>query len=213
MKPKRIILIRHGQSEANHDWAVYESIQTHKVKLTAEGVKQSIQAGKELKKIIKNESIHFYISPYTRTRETFEGLLELLGSNKYKVYEEPRLREQDAGHFRDKEVYLKNKKLRENYGKFYYRFPEGESGADVYDRVSTFLETMHRDFQKKDFPRNVIIVTHGLTMRLFLMRWFHLKVEEYEASTDPKNCEFILLSKNKSGRYEIKDGSYEGFRK
>jgi broad specificity phosphatase PhoE len=24
-------------------------------------------------------------------------------------------------------------------------FPNGESGADVYDRVSTFMETLHRD--------------------------------------------------------------------
>lgn len=106
-------------------------------------------------------------------------------------------------------MFIKNCKYRENFGKFYYRFPEGETGADVYDRVSTFLETLHRDFKKKDFPQNVVIVTHGLTMRLFLMRWFHLKVEEYEAIKNPKNCDFIILTKNKINKYEISDGTYK----
>ena len=53
---------------------------------------------------------------------------------------------------------------------FYYRIPDGESGADVYDRVSTFLETLYRDFAKPDYPENTIIVTHGMTLRLFFMR-------------------------------------------
>ena len=43
------------------------------------------------------------------------------------------------------------------------------------------MDTLHRDFQKTDFPQNVLIVTHGLTMRLFLMRWFHWTVSEFEA--------------------------------
>ena len=33
---------------------------------------------------------------------------------------------------------------RHTYGAFYYRFPHGESASDVYDRVSTFLDSMWR---------------------------------------------------------------------
>lgn len=29
------------------------------------------------------------------------------------------------------------KETRERFGRFFYRFPEGESAADVYDRVSS----------------------------------------------------------------------------
>lgn len=209
MKPKRIILIRHGESEGNTDWSVYENIQNHNIKLTSNGIEQAILAGRELKKIIGKETIHFYISPYIRTRQTYKGLLKNLDKNSSFLIEEPRLREQDTGHYREKDLYIKNRKYMENFGKFYYRFPEGESGADVYDRVSTFLETLHRDFRKKNFSQNVVIVTHGLTMRLFLMRWFHLKVEEYENTTNPKNCEFIVMTKMRNNKFQISGGTYK----
>ena len=36
---------------------------------------------------------------------------------------------------------------RREFGSFYYRFPEGESGADVYDRVTDFLGSLNREFK------------------------------------------------------------------
>lgn len=37
---------------------------------------------------------------------------------------------------------------RRSIGAFYYRFPDGESGADVYDRVDNFVEHLHRKFRR-----------------------------------------------------------------
>ncbi len=48
-------------------------------------------------------------------------------------------------------------------------FPNGESGLDVYTRVTSFISTMFRDFADGHICRpslNVVIVTHGLTLRL-----------------------------------------------
>ena len=50
------------------------------------------------------------------------------------------------------------------------------SGADVYDRVSTFLETLYRDMEKGGCGNNAVLVSHGLFCRLFLMRYYHWKV-------------------------------------
>ena len=50
------------------------------------------------------------------------------------------------------------------------------SGADVYDRVSTFLETLYRDMEKGGCGQNAIIVSHGLFCRLFLARYYHWSV-------------------------------------
>jgi streptomycin 6-kinase len=39
------------------------------------------------------------------------------------------------------------KETRERFGRFFYRFPEGESAADVFDRISGnlfLLESFHR---------------------------------------------------------------------
>lgn len=33
---------------------------------------------------------------------------------------------------------------RSEFGRFYYRFPQGEAGLDVYDRVSLFIGTLFR---------------------------------------------------------------------
>ncbi len=50
------------------------------------------------------------------------------------------------------------------------------SGADVYDRVSTFLETLYRDMEKGGCGQNAVIVSHGLFCRLFLTRYYHWSV-------------------------------------
>jgi broad specificity phosphatase PhoE len=74
---------------------------------------------------------------------------------------------------------------REEYGKFFYRFPNGESGADVYDRVTSFLDAFQREKQKLPEGTTVAIVTHGLTIRLFIKRWFHLNVDTFHSMVSP----------------------------
>ncbi|CAM9966031.1 unnamed protein product, partial [Choristocarpus tenellus] len=59
------------------------------------------------------------------------------------------------------------------------RFPEGESGLDVYNRATSFIATMFRDFANEGIARddlNVIIITHGLTLRLVRGDWTTLGV-------------------------------------
>lgn len=87
--------------------------------------------------------------------------------------EDPRLREQERGNFQDLETMKSHEQLRLLVGRFYYRFPEGESGADVYDRVSDFLEALFRKMTNSDNTvQNIVIVSHGLFIRLFLMRYY-----------------------------------------
>jgi len=57
MKPKRIILIRHGESEGNLDSSLYKTTPDYALKLTQKGVSQAKQAGKEIKSLIDDESI------------------------------------------------------------------------------------------------------------------------------------------------------------
>ena len=78
-----------------------------------------------------------------------------------------RLREHEWGHLRTVEECIEIEKLRDDYGTFYFRIPDGESAADVYDRVSDFFNTLYRDFEKKDYPDNAIMITHGMGIRLF----------------------------------------------
>lgn len=47
------------------------------------------------------------------------------------------------------------------------------------------------------------MVTHGLTIRLFIMRFFHLTVEEFEQMLSPANCDLVVLSLQENGKYML----------
>lgn len=203
MKPKRILLVRHGESEGNVDKLHYVSIPDYALNLTKKGKAQAFEAGETIKTLIGSQSIYSYVSPFYRTRQTLEQIASVLGDKIVKTVEDPRIREQEWGHLRHPDETDPIRKERDEYSTFYFRIKDGESGADVYDRTSTFLETMYRDFNKADYPENALIVTHGLTLRIFLMRWLHWTVEEYENIKNPKNCEVIILEQNDKGKYEL----------
>jgi len=203
MKPNRIMLVRHGESEGNIDKDKYLTVPDYALNLTLKGVEQAQKAGHEIKEVIGAESVYVYLSPYFRTRQTFQYLKAGLEANIAKVIEDPRIRELDWGHLRNPDENEGIIQQRDSFSTFYYRIPDGESGADVYDRVTTFLETLYRDFNKPNYPQNTLIVTHGLTLRLFLMRWFHWTVEEFENLRNPRNCQVVIMQKNLNERYEL----------
>lgn len=104
--------MRHAQSEGNKNRDIHQYIPDHRVKLTPEGWLQAEDAGRRLRAMLKTEdTIRIFTSPYRRTRETTEGILRTLTADDsekgpspfqredIKVYEEPRLREQDFGNF------------------------------------------------------------------------------------------------------------------
>jgi broad specificity phosphatase PhoE len=93
MKPKRIFLIRHGESIANLDRNHYSSLPGHQIPLTDEGINQVKECGLILRNKLISNNIFFYLSPYFRTKQTYEGILSQLGDINKKVREEPRIRE------------------------------------------------------------------------------------------------------------------------
>ncbi|MFD5202158.1 histidine phosphatase family protein [Streptomyces sp. NPDC058375] len=200
-RPQRIVLVRHGESEGNADDTVYEREPDHALRLTATGLRQARETGEELREQFGDERVSVYISPYRRTHETFRAFD--LDPARVRVREEPRLREQDWGNWQDRDDVRLQKAYRDAYGHFFYRFAQGESGADVYDRVGAFLESLHRSFEETDHPENVLLVTHGLTMRLFCMRWFHWSVAEFESLSNPGNGETRTLLLGENGRYTL----------
>ncbi|XP_009800803.1 phosphoglycerate mutase-like protein AT74 isoform X3 [Nicotiana tabacum] len=141
-RPKRIILVRHGQSEGNVDESVYTRVADPKVGLTEKGVEEAEECGRKMREIIEKNGgddwkVYFYVSPYKRGIETLRNLAKSFERSRIAgVREEPRLREQDFGNFQDKEQMKIEKAVRARYGRFFYRFPNGESAADVYDRIT-----------------------------------------------------------------------------
>ena len=42
---------------------------------------------------------------------------------------------------------------------------------------------------------NILVVTHGLTLRLLLMRYFQLTVDEFEQSYNPQNGRLVVMDR------------------
>lgn len=203
MKPKRIILIRHGESEANVDRYLFGRVPDYTIELTDIGREQAREAGWRLKELVGEDTVYFYVSPFWRARSTFECVAAAFPRSQFVYSEEPRLREQEWGYLRSQEEFDMICQERREYGTFYYRIPGGEAGSDVYDRVNDLLGSLYRDFTAKDFPENCVLITHGLAIRLFIMRFFHLTVEVFERMLAPKNCDLVLLELQDDNHYRL----------
>lgn len=201
--PRRIILVRHGESYGNVDESEYTRTPDSQIRLTSKGHAQASETGHHLRKLLDADELDayelfFYISPYRRSKETALGIAQAFEPGTIAgVREEPQLREQDFGNFQDQKRKQVEKRERQSFGRFFYRFPDGESGADVFDRVTIFEDHMVRDIDVGRFHENtnMVLCTHGLTLRLFLMRWFHWTVSEYEQVANPANSTPIILER------------------
>ncbi|EAN85442.1 putative phosphoglycerate mutase [Trypanosoma cruzi] len=202
---KRIIFVRSGKSLADLDINTYVTTPDWRISIVPEGEEESYQAGRHVAEMVGDEPVYFYFSPYLRSRQSFRHVLrgyddyrseqKMDGDSIIGVREDVRLRDVDIGRYRSKEELLHHLREREVYGRFYYRFPYGESGADVCDRVTSFLDAFQRE--RLDFPMdtNVVIVTHGQTIRMFVKRWFHLTVETYHLMESPPTGSVSTLTR------------------
>lgn len=199
--PKRIFLVRHGQSLGNVDEASYQKTPDWRIPLTPKGKEQAYKCGHRISTIMKDEPVALYYSPYTRARQTVDGIRTALVEKETRILserEDARLREQDvSGDLQNKEEMLEAWKARDQFGRLFFRFPGGESGADASDRAASFIESFFRERQISSFPDdvNAVIVTHGLLIRLFIFRWFHLTVEMFEQMKNPDNCSVVVLER------------------
>lgn len=182
-------------------------------------IEEWVQKAKKSVFYIKKPLIAIYCSPWYRARQTAAPFLDRIHTelpkvinpigtaiepfSPYSYKEDPRLREQEWGNFKEEPWSGKIGRERQKFGTFFYRMPFGESGADVFDRISTFNETLHRDFKKAEFPENMVIFSHGLTIRIFLMRWLHWTVEKFQNIRNPSNGQIIHMQLEKD-KYVLK---------
>lgn len=213
----RIYLVRHGETTANLDKAVYINTADHAVELSPLGHKQAKIAGAQLANIMSNpensfSKVRVWSSPYERTRQTAKEIMNELSyvGVDYDYREHINLCEQQYGLFDG----IPDNKLSEFYpdeaahydkcerhnGKFWARMPLGESRFDVAVRVHQAFGSWHRDAERHGI-RDLIVVTHGVTLRAIVMQWMHLTPEWFEAEKNPSNCAIRLLYDNKDFGY------------
>ena len=202
MLPTTLFLIRHGQSEGNIalrearrgdatklNSEEFQSRPGHNWRLTEVGVDQAKLAGGFLRACGRSScgTTHYYTSPFVRAMETAAHL----GIENAQWRTSIELRERDWGLFERMEPVARDMRyaaeMRDKHNSpFYWRPPQGESLADVYVRIKSFLGTLHRQTPETDTPTTAIIVCHGevmWTMRYALERLTDATFLELDRST------------------------------
>ncbi|MDP9807989.1 2,3-bisphosphoglycerate-dependent phosphoglycerate mutase [Rhizobium tibeticum] len=205
----RIFLVRHGESLGNINEQAYRQFGDHNVPLTKWGYRQALAAAQAIAAYLAElpraeiQQLDIWYSPYLRTRQSKDALVEVLPPHMVaSVREDYLLREQDFGLFTDiydhaerkqkfPDEFQKWARLRSNSGKFYARPPDGESRADVAQRLRLFLQTVTHD--ERDGNNDLVIVGHGVTNRAFEMNFLHHPVDWFERSDNPGNSDVTLI--------------------
>lgn len=212
MLPKTILLVRHGESEANklvaHTLAGDDSLYSESVegradgawRLTAKGREQARAIGEQwVKKHYSNAE--FVVSPYARALET-AGLLGLPESVEWQVLR--CIREGSWGDISTiprsvvKAEYARNWKNRHT-DKLHWMPPSGESILGLSEgRVERFLE-----FLRESQSDSLVAVTHSMFMEAFAINVERWTDSDYYARH--QSPEFLL--KNCSAVEYETDGS------
>ena len=188
---KRLFFIRHGQSVGNVDHAFYSQIPDYAITLTETGKEQAFERGKELAKVEGRFSV--FVSSYFRARQTLHQIKKSIGDRIIKEYTPtPLLREQEWSNAVGKHSDMELERERLTWGVYYYRFPGGESCADVSVRLRHFNSVLANELHLGT-AENIVIVGHGMAMRIHLAILLSLSVEEFELMRNPKNCGVIEL--------------------
>lgn len=198
---KNIFIIRHALSEGNANREAYKTRPDYAIRLTEKGVEQARTIGTRLNDFEGN--FLFFNSPYFRARQTLDHLKETLNPDKFvESIENPCLREQEWHGGPPQEFDNDQEKLRSSVSTFYYRFKNGESGAEVFERMEIFRANCIKPLlAKNQLVDNIGIVTHGYAARVLLMSLLGWDVETFEMVRNPKNAEIIQIAVD----YELGD--------
>lgn len=206
--PTLIILVRHGESEGNADHTLWRKKADNLIELSSDGVKEACAAGEQIEKIFetfdKNKSlpnikrVHMIVSPFERTLQTSYFMRPHFDHRIVRTEVEPRIREQEFGNLQGDE-FERFREEQSSVGRFWYRFPTGESGADVYDRVKSWWFESVLSVNSRvgyDHVDALVVVTHGLTMRFVLMQLFHWSPTTFHSVWNAHNCDMYVLRKD-----------------
>lgn len=158
-----LYLIRHAESYGNIKGKI---ISTTDFELTEKGIAQAQRLGKKICSELNKTPLSAYCSPLSRARQTLTEILRSIGQENTEITETDLLKEMDLGSLEGMTWEERKQKYPEidlDKKLSLLLAPGGESYNDVKNRCKMFAETC---LEKEDNEKNVIIVSHGITLRI-----------------------------------------------
>lgn len=201
--PRRLWIVRHGQSAGNvaRDTAEssgYElidlSTRDADTPLSTLGEQQSEALAQWFGQLAEpNRPTVLMSSPFLRAQQTCQAVASALGADRADIHVDERLREKEFGildRYTRHGIHSKFPELaaqRALVGKFYFRPPGGESWCDVILRLRSMVQVLRRDHAGE----NVLIVAHQVIVNCFrylLECLDEAQILEIDRRADVPNC-------------------------
>ncbi|GKU26750.1 alpha-ribazole phosphatase [Clostridium folliculivorans] len=183
----KLILIRHGETEGNHK-GVYQGVKDYP--LSEEGKLQNLKLKSKLENMNVNK---VYYSTMERAKKTAEAIFDFSSS---KIYFEENLsfNEINFGVWDGKDYKYISTNYSEQFQSFIddfriFKFPEGESFKDFYNRVSEEIKEIIKVSDEED---NIAIVAHGGTIKVILCELLGFNYEGFYKFNINHGCYSML---------------------
>ena len=226
-KVNRVFLVRHGVSVGNKNLSTYDHQTDHFIPLHDEGRTMALAAGRAIAQFYEEKGgvtpggkLHLWLSSFERTRATAGWLHTQVRDLVHSIHDNALLVEQDFGLFEGMGFtraadmfpveYARYQRARTLGGSYWARIPLGESRADVALRCLQFFRKLHSCASKYNGTDH-IIVTHGVTLRAFVMSWMQHTPDWFENEPNPQNCAVRLLERGSMGNFVDRGYIFEGF--
>lgn len=205
MALENVFVIRHGESEEDVGPKMKTKIKDSEIGLNQNGIRQAQESAEAIRNdLVGFEHITLYVSPYKRTQQTAEIIMDVLKDDRIKMVTEPSLRGLNWG-----DVTPENLKEREQerykVGVLHYHFPGGDKSPEyvgtIYDFVYKIIQAKHINNDKKEC---VIIIGHGFSLRIVVKALTEMNDEDFKwiknpphtfiarIYFDPKNNNFFM---------------------
>lgn len=191
-----LYLVRHGETEWNR-------LKKFQGQLNSDLTDIGIEQAKALGKYLEKENIDFdfvYSSPQERAYNTAKLIKE-----DFQIITDSRLMEMAFGKWEGMGVELIKEESAENFHNFFnssdkydHRPHEAESFESLEARIRLFLDEIKEKYKGK----NVLVVSHGVTLKVFVKIIKNQNLKEFSESGGIFNTSLSLISYDK--KWDIK---------
>lgn len=197
--PKRLYLLRHGQTDNN----ILNIIagKSPDTPLNDTGLKQATLTARALSQTIVH---HVYMSPALRAKQTAQKIVE--HHIPFALTEVLENFEEINFGVLEGLPYKKAKELHENLLETYKQipsrcvFPKGESVTEAYSRVG---KSINRILKERPDNESVLIVSHGGTMALILIYLFGLDMDKMFHAIRHNNCGLSIIDLENLDKWNV----------
>lgn len=186
---KKLFVVRHAESLEDVDRMAYERIADEDMPLTDFGKEQAVRFSQQfVGEIGMSKNLRIFLSPSKRVLETAQLIVSSIPKHvRWSLATDSLISKQNWGTVT---IHNRNETEKERYrvGVLRYRFPAGESGAEILFRFDLFAKRLEREMSEST-SENFLVITHGFELRILLKSLLGWTEEYFESLAHPFHCE------------------------